>query len=81
MIAVVGHVVHIGARLLGEFTGTLHPTYHTACTSGRMGVRRGTSKSGLCHAQAVLVGAGRPNRKTLEGVWRMRNGHAVEVGP
>ena len=38
-------------------------------------VERG--KSGLWHAHAVLVDAGRPNRKTLEGVWRMRNGHAV----
>lgn len=38
-------------------------------------VERG--KSGLYHVHAVLVGAGRPNRKTLESVWRMRNGQAV----
>ncbi len=38
-------------------------------------VERG--RSGLWHAHAVLVDAGRPNRKTLESVWRMRNGHAV----
>ena len=38
-------------------------------------VERG--KSGLWHAHAVLVGAGRPDRKTLVGVWHMRNGHAV----
>ncbi len=35
------------------------------------------SQRGLWHAHALLVDAGRPNRRTLEGVWRMRNGHAV----
>ncbi len=38
-------------------------------------VERG--RSGLWHAHAVLVDAGSPNHKTLESVWRMRNGHAV----
>ncbi len=38
-------------------------------------VERG--KSGLWHAHALLVDAGRPNRETLEKVWLMRNGHAV----
>jgi hypothetical protein len=35
------------------------------------------SRNGLWHAHALMVGAGRPNRRTLEGVWRMRNGYAV----
>lgn len=34
------------------------------------------STNGLWHAHAVLADAGRPNRRTLESVWRMRNGHA-----
>lgn len=38
-------------------------------------VERG--KSGLWHAHALVIGAGNQNWKTLEGVWRMRNGIAV----
>jgi hypothetical protein len=32
---------------------------------------------GLWHVHALLGNVGRPNRRTLEGVWRTRNGHAV----
>ncbi len=35
------------------------------------------SRNGHYHAHALLAGVGRPNRKTLEGIWHMRNGHAV----
>jgi hypothetical protein len=38
-------------------------------------VERGAS--GLWHVHALLGNAGRPNFQTLEGVWRMRNGHAA----
>ena len=34
-------------------------------------------RSGLWHGHALLAGAGRPNRRTIEGIWRMRNGQAV----
>jgi hypothetical protein len=34
-------------------------------------------ESGLWHVHALLGNAGRPNRRTLEGVWRMRHGHAA----
>jgi hypothetical protein len=33
--------------------------------------------SGLWHVHVLLGNAGRPNRRTLEGVWRMRHGHAA----
>jgi len=33
--------------------------------------------SGLWHVHALLGNTGRPNRKTLEGMWRMPNGHAA----
>jgi hypothetical protein len=38
-------------------------------------VERG--RSGLWHLHVLLGNAGRPNRRTLEGVWRARNGHAA----
>lgn len=35
------------------------------------------SRNGLWHTHALLAGVGRPDRRVLEGVWRVRNGHAV----